>query len=147
MKEIALLLLIILTLNGETVEEDGGAARDGRQLAGLGWRLIQASRNAEERDKTLGQRNVEVIKKARRDFWDRINLAMEREELQQEDNRSSLATRFHGVRRALNTAMARDEGRRRENKEALHHMMETMLPTGRIIGFWRNLGQSLNKRI
>ena len=34
-----------------------------------------------------------------------------------------------------------------ENKEALHHMMETMLPTGRIIGFWRNLGQSLNKRI
>merc|ERR1712241_77592 len=140
MKEIALILLLLGILNGEAVEEEG---RDGRQLAGLGWRLIQASRNAEERDRTLGQRNVEIIKKARRDFWDRIHLAREREELLQEDNRSSLANRFNGVRLALNTAMARDEGRRRENKEALHHMMETMLPSNRILGFWRNLGQSL----
>ena len=62
------------------------------------------------------------------DFWGRLGLAIEREELLHEglpwetfllsissvaDNRINLANRFNGVRDLLNNAMARDDKRRR----------------------------------
>merc|ERR1711953_50349 len=149
MKEVALILLLVILTQAEDRpgNSEGKAGRNGRQLAGLGWRLIEASREAEQRDKELGQRNMALIKTARRDFWARLGLAIEREELLHEDNRNNLANRFNGVREALNNAMARDERRRRENAAALHQMMEVLLPTRRVIGFWSNVARSLRKKI
>merc|ERR1712110_264081 len=143
MKEVALILLMVILSQAEDRRgnSEGNVARNGRQLAGLGWRLLEASRGAEQRDKELGQRNMEFIKTARRDFWGRLGLAIEREELLHEANR------FNGVRGVLNNAMARDQRRRRENAVALHDMMEVILPTRRVIGFWSDVARSLRKRI
>merc|ERR1719510_1499994 len=142
MKEVALILLVVVLTKAEDSPgtSEGKVGRNGRQLAGLGWRLIEASREAEERDKEMGQRNVEFIKTARRDFFGRLGLAIEREELLHEANR------FNGVRDVLNNAMERDDRRRRENAVALHHMMEVILPTRRVIGFWSDVARSLRKR-
>merc|ERR1719510_141042 len=148
MKEVALILLVVVLTKAEDSPgtSEGKVGRNGRQLAGLGWRLVEASREAEERDKELGQRNIQFLKTARRDFWGRLGLAIEREELLHEDNRNNLANRFNGVRSVLNNAMARDQRRRRENAVALHDMMEVILPTRRIIGFWSDVARSLRKR-
>ena len=34
-----------------------------------------------------------------------------------------------------------------ENAAALHQMMEVLLPTRRVIGFWSNVARSLRKKI
>merc|ERR1711997_1221441 len=135
-------MVVILTQaeDRSASSSEGNVGRNGRQLAGLGRRLIEASREAERRDKELGQRNIQYLKTARRDFWGRLGLAIEREELLHEANR------FNGVRGVLNNAMARDERRRRENAVALHDMMDVILPTRRVIGFWSDVARSLRRR-
>ena len=103
---------------------------------------MEASRNNLEADRQFGQQNVESMIEARASkyafygalyysvsfsgFWNKINQAMERDQLVTADNRNDLANRFQRLRNMMRTAEARDESRRQHNMEAIHHMMSSM---------------------
>ena len=105
---------------------------------------MEASRNKLEADRQFGHQNVESMIEARASkcalfvalyciiaflfsgFWNKINQAMERDQLTTADNRNDLANRFQRLRNMMGTAEARDESRRQQNMEAIHHMMSSM---------------------
>ena len=106
---------------------------------------MEASRNNLEADRQFGQQNVESMIEARASkyafsvalylylalflfsgFWNKINQAMERDQLATADSRNDLANRFQRLRNMVRTAEARDESRRQHNMEAIHHMMSSM---------------------
>ena len=59
-------------------------------------------------------------------FWNKINEAMERDQLNTADSRNDLANRFQRLRNMMRTAEQRDETRRQKNMAAIHHMMSSM---------------------
>ena len=103
---------------------------------------MEASRNNLEADRQFGQQNVESMIEARASkyafsdalyysvsfsgFWNKINQAMERDQLATADSRNDLSNRFQRLRNMVRTAEARDESRRQHNMEAIHHMMSSM---------------------
>merc|ERR1719468_192823 len=101
-------------------------SREAKQLVGLGWRLMEASRNNLENHRHFGKQNVESMIEARSRFWNKITDAMERDQLNTADSRNDLANRFQRLRNMMRTAEQRDENRRQQNMEAIHHMMSSM---------------------
>ena len=95
-----------------------------------------------ENERHFGKQNVESMIEARSSkdlpsllhgfsfltlgFWNKINQAMERDQLNTADSRNDLANRFQRLRNMMRTAEQRDENRRQKNMEAIHHMMSSM---------------------
>ena len=104
---------------------------------------MEASRNNLEDERHFGKQNVESMIEARSSkviyllsflvlvflllgFWNKINEAMERDQLNTADSRNDLANRFQRLRNMMRTAEQRDETRRQKNMAAIHHMMSSM---------------------
>ena len=122
---------------------------------------MEASRNNLEDERHFGKQNVESMIEARSSkvylpsllhgfsfltlgFWNKINQAMERDQLNTADSRNDLANRFQRLRNMMRTAEQRDENRRQKNMEAIHHMMSSMssmsshaLDPRTYVNFWR----------
>ena len=123
---------------------------------------MEASRNNLEDERHFGKQNVESMIEARSSkviylifflvlvflllgFWNKINEAMERDQLNTADSRNDLANRFQRLRNMMRTAEQRDETRRQKNMAAIHHMMSSMSSMSShafdprtYVNFWRN---------
>merc|ERR1712079_302168 len=116
----------VTDVSSHTNHHSAQRPREGKQFVGLGWRLMEASRNNLENHREFGRQNVEAMIEARSKFWNRINEAMERDQLVTADSRTALANRFQRVRNMMHVAQQRDEQRRQQSMAAIHHMMSSV---------------------